>query len=273
MNGVITAIVVVSVIGLACGIMLSAASKALAVPVDETFEKVRACLPGANCGACGFNGCDDYANALASGNCTEANRCTPGGNEAAEGIAKVLGLEAGNVEPMVARVRCRGNCENSGNKYEWQGEQSCKNSLLLFGGKNDCIYGCLGYGDCAAVCPQDAICIKDGIAHVRQEYCIGCGMCAKTCPSSVMEMIPAKAKYLVKCNNATKGREAMTVCKASCIGCQKCVKTCPFEAIEFHHNLASINQDKCRGCGKCAKACPRGCIVKLDPPAAKTPSV
>ena len=37
----------------------------LFVPVDETFALLRAELPGANCGACGYAGCDDYANALA----------------------------------------------------------------------------------------------------------------------------------------------------------------------------------------------------------------
>ena len=39
------------------------------IPVEEAIlsgkDKVRACLPGANCGACGFSGCDGYAEALA----------------------------------------------------------------------------------------------------------------------------------------------------------------------------------------------------------------
>lgn len=263
MNGIVIAIIVVAVIGLVCGIMLSVASKLMAVPVDETFEKVRACLPGANCGACGYNGCDGYANELASGNCTVANKCTPGGQEAATAIAEILGLESGSVVPMVARVCCRGSLENTGDKFDWEGEQRCTSSLLLFGGKNDCIYGCIGYGECADVCPQDAICIKDNLAHVMPEYCIGCGLCVKTCPSSVIELVPRTSKYIVVCNNCTKGREAMTVCKASCIGCGKCEKTCQYGAITLTNNLADIDQEKCKQCGECVAACPRKCIVEL----------
>ncbi len=48
-------------IGLVAGLILSVASIVFAVPVDEKQEAVRAALPGANCGACGFSGCDGYA--------------------------------------------------------------------------------------------------------------------------------------------------------------------------------------------------------------------
>ena len=57
-------ILVVSGVGLAAGVLLVIASKFMFVPVDETAEKIRACLPGANCGACGYAGCDGYADAL-----------------------------------------------------------------------------------------------------------------------------------------------------------------------------------------------------------------
>ena len=61
------AIAIVAVIGLIAGLGLSTASAALEVPADETVENLRAALPGANCGACGFSGCDGYAAALAAG--------------------------------------------------------------------------------------------------------------------------------------------------------------------------------------------------------------
>ena len=47
--------------GVICAVMLSVASKVMAVPVDERIPKIRECLPGANCGACGYAGCADYA--------------------------------------------------------------------------------------------------------------------------------------------------------------------------------------------------------------------
>ena len=61
MNPIVTAVIVLAVLGAVCGLALAIASKVFAVPVDEKAEKIRECLPGANCGACGFSGCDGYA--------------------------------------------------------------------------------------------------------------------------------------------------------------------------------------------------------------------
>jgi len=260
MSGIVLAIIAVSVIGLICAVVLSVASKFMSVPVDERFGPVRECLPGANCGACGYAGCDSYAQALISGEETRANLCVPGGADAAKGIGALLGLDAGDVIPMVAVVRCNGTCDNTTDKYEYQSMESCKASKILFGGKGTCTFGCMGLGDCAKVCPQNAIYVKNGVAHVDPDACIGCGLCAKTCPNNVIEVVPADYKLLVMCNNKQKGAQAMKACKASCIGCMKCVKTCQHEAITVTDNLAHIDQSKCVGCGECAEACPKKCI-------------
>ena len=63
-------VILVGIIGLIAGVGLSLASKFMAVPVDEKQEKIREALPGANCGACGFSGCDGYAAAVAAGEAT-----------------------------------------------------------------------------------------------------------------------------------------------------------------------------------------------------------
>ena len=55
-NPIVIAVLVVAVIGLLCAVMLTVASKFMAVEVDERIPMVRECLPGANCGACGFAG-------------------------------------------------------------------------------------------------------------------------------------------------------------------------------------------------------------------------
>ena len=264
MNGIVLALAVVAIIGLICGILLSAASKVMSVPVDETFEKVRELLPGANCGACGYSGCDDYANAIAKGECQELNLCKPGGDSAAASIGALLGRDGGDVIEVVARVRCTGSCDKTETKYEWKGGvKSCKGTLLMYSGRNSCTYGCIGYGDCAAVCPQKAIVVKDGLAKVYPGLCFGCGMCAKECPVGIIDMIPQTAKVFVECSNKDKGKAAMSVCSSSCIGCSKCEKVCEAGAVIFENNLAKIDQDKCTGCGACAEACPRGCIVKF----------
>ena len=103
-------VIIVGVIGLIAGIGLSVASKIMAVPVDEKQEKLREALPGANCGACGYSGCDGYAAAIASGE-TTPDKCAPGGETSAKAIAEILGVEI-STEPKVAFIGCNGtkNC-------------------------------------------------------------------------------------------------------------------------------------------------------------------
>ena len=131
---------------------------------------------------------------------------------------------------------------------------------MLYGGPDACTYGCMGYGDCAAVCPVNAICIKDGIAHVDSSVCVGCGLCVETCPKSIITLVPQEARTVVMCNSKAKGAEARKACKNACIACRKCEKTCPCGAITVKDNLARIDYDKCTGCGLCVEVCPTGCI-------------
>ena len=91
MNPIVLAILIVSVIGLIAGLGLAVASIVMAVPVDKKAEAIRECLPGANCGACGFSGCDGYAAALSKGITTNTALCAPGGNDASKAIAEVTG--------------------------------------------------------------------------------------------------------------------------------------------------------------------------------------
>ncbi len=78
MNEILIPILAVTIIGLICGVGLSVASSVMAVKEDERFPAIRDCLPGANCGACGFTGCDGYAKALLTPG-TKTNLCVPGG--------------------------------------------------------------------------------------------------------------------------------------------------------------------------------------------------
>ena len=49
-------LLVLGAIGLIFGLVLGFVGKKFAVEADERVEKVRQCLGGANCGACGFAG-------------------------------------------------------------------------------------------------------------------------------------------------------------------------------------------------------------------------
>ena len=80
MSTYILPMLVFAAIGLAAGILLTVCSKIFEVKVDERVEAISEALPQVNCGACGFSGCSDYANAIVN-NGAELNMCKPGGKE------------------------------------------------------------------------------------------------------------------------------------------------------------------------------------------------
>ena len=51
-------------LGILAGVLLTVASKVFGVEVDERVDAIAEALPQANCGACGFSGCADYAGAI-----------------------------------------------------------------------------------------------------------------------------------------------------------------------------------------------------------------
>jgi len=121
LSAVLIAVGVLVAIGLICALILVIAAKFFAVKVDEKEQKIRACLPGANCGACGFTGCDGYAKALAEGS-APANLCVPGGASAAAQLGEVLGVsvEAASRRPnSIPALRGVGVCGGSGRVGVW----------------------------------------------------------------------------------------------------------------------------------------------------------
>lgn len=262
MKEILFALLIVTAIGLIAGVLLTLASHFFHVKEDEKVIALRACLPGANCGACGYAGCDEYAHALAEGG-VKSNLCIPGADAVAAELAGILGVAAEDVVEMVAVVQCNGTCQATSKKAIYSGVDSCKAASQLYGGSGACSYGCLGCGDCAAVCPSEAICVKDGIARIDRRVCTGCGLCAKTCPKGIIELMPAVSKVANLCSNRDKGAVARKACTNACIACKKCEKNCPENAITVVNNLAVIDYDKCSGCGACVEGCPTHCLHNL----------
>lgn len=260
---ILLAFIVVSAIGLIAGVILTLASHFMHVPEDETVSKVREALPGVNCGACGYTGCDDYAKAVAAGE-AKTNLCIPGADAVAQNISQIMGVAFEDVVEMMAYVHCNGNCEATFAKAAYDGQMTCRAANLVYGGPGSCRFGCLGCGDCARACPVDAICMRDGIAHVDPNICIGCGLCASECPKGIISLIPLTSKTAVMCSSEDKGAVARKNCKNACIACKKCENSCPNGAIKVVNNLARIDYDKCTFCGICAEVCPTHCIHTLD---------
>ncbi|MBO5416393.1 MAG: RnfABCDGE type electron transport complex subunit B [Clostridia bacterium] len=264
MNPILLAVIVVCSIGILCAVVLVIAARFFSVEENEKIGAIRECLPGANCGACGYAGCDGYAKALAEEEGIKTNLCIPGGDGAARQISEILGVEFEDVVEQVAVVHCYGDCNHTSHKMDYDGIQSCQAAKMFYGGAGKCSFGCIGLGDCVGVCPNNAICIENGIAHIDTRKCIGCGLCAKTCPQKLITVMADVESVLVTCNNREKGAVARQKCSNACIGCKMCVKNCPSGAISVEDNLARVDYEKCTNCGECAKHCPVGCILVSD---------
>ncbi|MCH5251408.1 MAG: RnfABCDGE type electron transport complex subunit B [Lachnospiraceae bacterium] len=260
MTTFIFSVVLLAVLGILIGILLGVAGKFFAVETDERVVQVRDCLPGNNCGGCGYPGCDGLAEAIVAGD-AEVNGCPVGGATVAANIGAILGVEAGEAVRQVAYVKCAGTCDIASNKYNYVGEMDCRRAVMVPGrGDKACAHGCLGLGSCVEACQFGALSIQDGIAVVNKELCVACGKCVATCPNGVISLIPYESSYAVQCNSKDKGKEVMGVCKAGCIGCSLCVKQCEFDAVKVENNIAVIDAEKCQGCGKCAEKCPKKII-------------
>ena len=252
-------IAVCGIIGLIFAVLLSIASRVFEVKLDPTVDKVLSALPGANCGACGFPGCEGLANAIAKGS-APVNSCPVGGSACASKIAEILGVDAGGTEKMVANVLCQGDCDKTKFKYDYMGIESCSFASQISGGPKSCDFGCVGCASCVNACPFDAIEMRNGVAFVLKEKCKSCKICVGTCPKKIIEMVPYKSKVFVKCKNTNMGKKVKEACGIGCIGCKICVKNCPKDTIAFENNLAHIVYEGCINCTICAQKCPTKAI-------------
>ncbi|MCD4735423.1 MAG: Fe-S cluster domain-containing protein [Bacteroidales bacterium] len=274
---VIFAVISLAAIGSAAAIILYFVARKFKVFEDPRIDEVEEVLPSANCGGCGFAGCRAFAEAsVKQGNekkSLEGLNCPVGGNDVMADMAKILGLEAEEKDPMIAVVRCNGSFANTPQKIKFEGVTTCYFAHSLFAGEGGCPNSCLGLGDCVAACQFDAIEInpETGLPVVNDK-CVACGACVEACPRDIIELRPKGKKerrIFVSCVNKEKGGPAKKNCAVACIGCGKCFKVCQFEAITIENNLAYIDPEKCKLCRKCVAVCPTGAIHELNFPPRK----
>lgn len=261
---ILTAFLILAILGALLGTGLAFASKKLAVKKSEKLEQLEEMMPGANCGGCGFAGCAAYAEAVFSGTAAPG-LCSPGGQALADKMSEVMGVAAAKVEKQVAYVFCHGSCSKTTKDFEYVGLEDCNAASLLFKGDGSCKYGCLHLGSCIKVCEQGAISRdEDGQITVDRDKCIGCGKCEKVCPNGVIRIIPCTAKYVVSCNSHDNGARVRKVCEAGCIGCKICETKFPESGFKVDAFLASASFDAPpEEQEKAAQACPRKIITKL----------
>ena len=258
MGIVFAALIIMGLLGISFGLGLAYASRRFEVKVDPREEKVLHALPGINCGACGYPGCEAYAEAVALEG-EKANLCIPGGPETAKDVAAIMGLTVEEKELKRSVIHCKRTPQVK-ELYDYSGIDDCRAAAMLHGGQYDCYWSCLGFGTCAEVCPFDAITMVEKLPVVDEEKCTGCGLCEQACPHNLCWVRPVSYTTHICCENRDKGKIANKICKASCIACGRCVKVCEAGAIKIIDNLAQIDYKKCTRCGKCVEVCPHHCI-------------
>jgi electron transport complex protein RnfB len=158
----IAAIASLTSLGLGLGVLLGLAAKKLKVDTNPLVDEISEMMPGTQCGQCGFPGCTQAAEALASGD-APVTVCPPGGKSLAEELAQKLGItvDLSNMKedvPIFAKVR----------------EATC-----------------IGCTRCYKVCPTDAIVGAPKQIHaVIRDACTGCRACIDVCPTECLVAIP-----------------------------------------------------------------------------------
>ena len=247
------ALVLAFILGLALGFF----KQFFAVEEDPLVGQVRMCLPGANCGACGFPGCDGYAAAVAKGS-AGINSCSVGGQTVAEQLAALVG-GAADVKPVVAVLACSGTRDKSKLKGEYVGVKSCRAAKISTGSIKGCSWGCQGFGDCVKVCKFDALHMgEDGLPHVDIDRCTGCKACVNECPQHILWAISRDLKGAITlCSNRNVNKAMVArYCKAGCIKCEMCVRSCPEKCIKMVNGIPVVDYTKCTSCGTCIAKCP-----------------
>ena len=256
-------VLVFTIVGLIFGVALAAAARKFHVSVNPTIEVVKDNLPSANCGACGFAGCQSYAEKVVDEPDVKPTLCTPGGKEIAVAIGELTGKPVGEIKEEVAALRCYGVASMARQQAEYDGIRSCAAATLAFGGPKACKYGCIGLGDCIKVCAFDAITpTQQGIVSISQTKCTGCGLCVSACPKETIEMYPRTHRVILSCTTRDKGKSVKEACTVGCIQCQLCIKNCPADAIFFDDKgTISIAHQPCIDYGSecneiCVQVCP-----------------
>jgi Na+-translocating ferredoxin:NAD+ oxidoreductase RNF subunit RnfB len=228
-----------------------------AVPEDPLTGRIREVLPGANCGACGFPGCDNYAAAVAAGS-APSNACTVGGPSVAEQIAAITGLAGGAVVQAVAVLACQGSSIHTPLKGTYTGLQTCRGAKLS-GGTKLCSWGCIGFGDCVKACQFGALTMNENnLPKVDYAKCTGCMLCSAECPQGLFKKTARDQKgAMTLCSNRNPIRQMVAkTCKIACYKCGLCVKNCPKQCVTLVDGIPVADLSKCDSCGTCAEKCP-----------------
>ena len=255
----LTGLALLGCIGLFFGIGLALAAHRFKVETNPMIDEVLEVLPKANCGGCGYAGCEGYAQAVVENPDVAPNLCFPGKEAVGEKVAAITHKEMTKVENSVARLRCNRQDGHVSHKHYYIGFDSCEAANIAYGGPSKCQYACIGMGDCVKACRFQAIEMVDGMPKINALKCVGCGACARTCPKQVIEIQPADARVYVPCSSKDKVKDVKEVCEVGCVGCMACIKFCPSKAISIKDRIIHIDTHLCNATSDCDQICVSKC--------------
>jgi electron transport complex protein RnfB len=176
------AVIVLSLLFAAFGLLLRWSSQRLKVAGNPLAERIDALLPQTQCGQCGYPGCRPYAEAIARGE-ADINRCPPGGEPCLAALAELLGREPKPLDPACGATKPPAVASIDEPR-------------------------CIGCALCLPACPVDAILGAPRYLHtVIASECTGCELCVPVCPVDCIEMVspPARTPHPIR---SGPGREA-----------------------------------------------------------------
>lgn len=231
------------------------------VEENPLISKVEQMLPHNNCGACGYPGCNSFAQALVEKKVLPV-QCTVGSHQDHEKIAQVLGVEVGIQEKKVARLACAGGNNVAKQHAVYSGLKNCRAASLVAGGGKNCSWGCLGYGDCQDVCQFNAIHLNNNhLPVVEESNCTACNDCVEICPKDLFSLHPVSHRLWVACNNQDSGDDLIYDCEVACTACGRCAHDAQDDLITMKNNLPIINYNKNHNTRIPIERCPTGAII------------
>ncbi len=254
-----------AVLGVLLAAVLALANRRLYVFEDPRIDAVEALLPKSNCGACGLAGCRHFAEQVVAGETVPA-RCTVSSPQQAGTIARLLGVDAGQVERRSARLACAGGSHVARTRARYAGLSTCRAAAVVSGGGKECAWGCLGLGDCVQACDQGAIELDaHGLPRVDPSRCTACNDCVEVCPKALFSLEPVHRRLWVACRNRAEGDVAEASCEVACTACGKCVADASPGLLTLRNNLVEIDYDRNDlAARRLTDRCPTGAIVWLD---------
>ncbi len=176
-------VLIFSLLALVLGLILGYGAIRFRVDGNPLVEQIDAILPQTQCGQCNYPGCKPYAEAIASGE-AQINQCPPGGQEGADALAELLGVETLEL-----------NAEHGETKADhvvYVDEQTCIGCTL-----------------CIQACPVDAFVGSSKVmTTVIAKECTGCDLCLPVCPVDciyIRELKPTLGTYVPDLQEIARG--------------------------------------------------------------------